>query len=266
MRSKRHRFGHSAWLLAAALAVGCSGNEERSAPKELVVFAAASLRDAFTALGPDFERAHPGARVTFNFAGTQRLRAQLEHGAPADVFASADPQHMDALLRAGRVERPVFFAQNEPVIVVAEGAPRRDLGELPSASRLVVGTPEVPIGRYTGLILDRAALRFGSDFRVRVEARVVSRELNVRQVLAKVSLGEADAGIVYRTDVRRERVRIVDIPAELNVVARYPIAALRAAPHPELARAWIAWVRSDAGQATLARFGFGPAPREEHPG
>jgi molybdate transport system substrate-binding protein len=249
-------------LLAALLfATGCGRRNDEPDEKQLVVFAAASLRDAFTALEVGTERAHPGVEVTFHFAGTQELRTQLEQGAAVDVLASADPRHMDALVQAGHAAAPVVFARNEPVIVVAREAASsiRSLADLPGAARLVVGTPEVPIGRYTVQILDRAAVTLGPDFRTRVEAKVASRELSVKQVLAKVVLGEADAGVVYRTDVQSKRgVTVVTIPAEVNVIAEYPIAVVTGAAHPGLARAWIDHVRSPAGQARLHSAGFLP--------
>lgn len=245
-----------------ALAVGCKRSESTAAEREdkLVIFAAASLRDTFTAMGNDFKADHPGVELTFNFAGTQELRTQLEHGAAVDVFASADQRHMDELVRASRVTGPVVFARNEPVIVVSSEASSsvRSLAELPSATRIVIGTPEVPIGRYTLQIFDRAQPTLGADFRARVEAKVASRELNVRQVLTKVSLGEAQAGIVYRTDAlsAQGRVTVVPIPPEINVIAEYPIAIVNGAAHPQLARAWMDFVLSPEGQRTLASAGF----------
>ncbi|MCC6527827.1 MAG: molybdate ABC transporter substrate-binding protein [Polyangiaceae bacterium] len=274
MTRGRRRALQALVLCLAALSVpaGCERGQATPAPHEdgLVVFAAASLRDAFTAIGADFERAHPGVTVTFQFAGTQELRTQLEHGAAADVFASADQRHMDELVAASRASEPVVFARNEPVLVVALEAAGRihGLADLPSAARLVVGSPEVPIGRYTQQILERAAARFGADYRARVEARIVSRELNVRQVLAKVSLGEAEAGFVYRSDVRaaEDRVSLVTIPAELDVVAEYPIAVVTGAAHPVLARAWVDLVLSADGARALERAGFlGPAGRGSEP-
>ncbi|WP_437929268.1 molybdate ABC transporter substrate-binding protein [Sorangium sp. So ce291] len=262
----------AAWLVSAA---GCQRSEPPPAGREdrLVVFAAASLRDVFTAMGEDFERAHAGVEVTFNFAGTQELRIQLEQGAAVDVFASADQRHMNELVKSGRAAGPVVFARNEPVIVVAKESAGtiRGLADLPAAARIVIGTPEVPIGRYTLEILDRASRSMGADFRARVEARVVSRELNVRQVLAKVRLGEAQAGVVYRTDARaaqaaQEGVSVVAIPPDVNVIAEYPIAVVAGAAHPGLARAWVDLVLSEAGQGALQRAGFlgrpggGPGP------
>lgn len=254
-------------LVLATLAVvslmGCGRTPASEAMREdrLVVFAATSLRDAFTAMGEAFERAHPGVELTLNFAGTQELRTQLEHGVAVDVFASADQVHMDTLVRGERVADPVVFARNEPVVVVSTEAAAtiRSLADLPAATRIVIGTPEVPIGRYTLQILDRAsATSLGADFRARVEARVVSRELNVRQVLAKVSLGEAQAGIVYRTDAQsaESQVSVVTIPSEINVTADYPIAVVTDAAHPTLARAFVDFVLSAEGQRALQGAGF----------
>lgn len=250
--------------LSAALS-GCSRAEPRASPATedaLIVFAAASLRDVFTALGREFEREHAGATLTFNFAGTQELRTQLEHGAPADVFASADQRHMTELAARGRVVSPAIFARNELVLVVADFAREtiRTFADLPRAERIVVGAPEVPIGRYTAQVLERAETKLGLHFRSEVAARIASRELNVRQVLAKVSLGEADAGIVYRSDVHASqgRVQVVAIPSELNALADYPIAVVTGAPHPALAAAWLALVQSARGQALLRNAGFLP--------
>jgi molybdate transport system substrate-binding protein len=238
------------------------GDGGQPAGTTLTVFAAASLRDVFGSLGATFERDHPGVKVSFNFAGSQELRTQLEHGAPADVLASADTRHMDAARTTGLVDPAVFFATNSPVIVVPADNPGKvqALGDLAGVKKLVVGAPEVPIGAYTLQILDKARALEGKDFPDRVQARVVSRELNVRQVLTKVTLGEADAGIVYRTDARSagDMVRVVEIPKEVNVLADYPIATVARAPHPELARQWVALVRGPVGQAALAAAGFGP--------
>jgi molybdate transport system substrate-binding protein len=246
-------------LLAFACARG--GGSSHAGATEVVVFAASSLRDGFEALRERFEREHPGVHVAFNFAGTQQLCTQLEHGARADVLASADQWHMDALVRSGLVRDAVVFAHNEPVIVLSrETESVHGLGDLPALERIVVGDSAVPIGRYTRQVLERAEARFGPGFRERVEARVVSRELDVKQVLAKVLLGEAQAGIVYRSDARTaaKQVRAVTIAPELNVVATYPIAVTSNAAHSDLATAWVRFVVSPQGQATLARFGFSP--------
>jgi molybdate transport system substrate-binding protein len=281
MRRRHGRAVSVSWLVLATL-VACSQpevsvpeqpDEPSREPKQqvLTVFAAASLREAFGAIAEAFEHMHPGLEVTLSFAGSQELRAQIEHGAAADVVASADQHQMDALLRAGRVVAPVTFAANEPVIVVARDdvgseASVQSLEDLPRASRIVLGAPEVPIGRYTQALLERAGARFGGDFRARVEAKVVSRELNVRQVLAKVSLGEAQAGIVYRTDAKSaaDAVQVVAIADELNVVAEYPIAVVRGALQGRLANAFVRLVVSAEGGRLLREAGF-TSPQAEAP-
>jgi len=255
MRSSRAR------LVGLLLALALPARSE-----EVVVFAAASLREAFALLGERFEQSHPGTKVVFNFAGSQELRTQIENGAPADVFASADQKHMKALVDGRSAAGQKIFARNEPVLVVPKGNPAgiRGLKDLPQAKRIVLGVPEVPIGAYTERILDAASKQYGSDFRAKVEARVVSRELNVRQVLTKVTLGEADAAIVYRTDAAtaKQNVEAIPIPADLNVVAEYPIAVLTRAKHAALARQFVGAVLSPSGRYVLALFGFQPGSTE----
>ena len=231
---------------------------------EVAVFEAASLKDAFARLAERFEKAHPGTKVLLNAAGSQELRVQIEHGAAADVFASADHKHMNALAAQGLVDSPSVFTCNEPVVVVRAGlASLKTFGDLPRAERIVMGTPDVPIGSYTLQILQKAAAKQGADFPRRVEAKVASRELNVRQILAKVVLGEADAGIVYRSDALagQGKVRIISIPPELNVSAEYSIALLKKAPNADLARQWIDLVKSPAGIDALREAGFQPCPK-----
>ena len=233
-----------------------------AAPTELVVFAAASLREACTALQAPFEEAHPGVHLRFNFAGSQELRTQLEQGAPADVFLSADRRQMELAQKASVVGREQLFLSNVPVLVVPRTNPGhlQRFADLPTAQRLVIGTPEVPIGRYTLELLERANRVLGADFSARVQARVVSRELNVKQVLTKVVLGEADAGIVYQSDAQSVlgQVQLVPIPADINVVAQYPMAAVLRLAQPALAEAYLRFLLSPPAQAAFARFGFGP--------
>jgi molybdate transport system substrate-binding protein len=256
------RRGIGSLVCVLALLAGCKSSAPNSDAEEqrLIVFAATSLREGFTAMGGEFKRLHPGVEISFNFAGTQELRTQIEQGAAADVIASADQRHMDALLKAGLVVEARPFARNEPVMVVAKESETtlRTFADLPRAERIVIGTPEVPIGRYTLEILDRASATLGAEFRGDVEAKVVSRELNVRQVLSKVSLGEAQAGVVYRTDAQTAlgRVGVVTIPSELNAIAEYPIALVTGAAHPQLARAWLDFTLSAAGQRFLHDAGF----------
>jgi molybdate transport system substrate-binding protein len=248
------------FVLNTAPALAAAPDAGRAGGTTLTVFAAASLRDVFSALGTTFEKDHPGVQPQFNFAGSDELRRQIEQGAPADVFASADTKHVEAARNAGLVDAPKVFATNVPVIVVPADNPGKvkSLADLPTVKRLVIGAPEVPIGNYTRQILEKAKAQLGPDFPARVQARVASREFNVRQVLTKVSLGEADAGIVYRTDARSagDKVRVVEIPAEFNVLADYVIAIVARAPHPELARAWVTLLTGPAGQTALEGAGF----------
>jgi len=238
-----------------------------SDPIELRVFAASSLREAFTQIGALFQKEHPRSYVVLNLAGSEELASQIVNGAEADVFASADTANLDKVA-AAKLSRPArIFARNMPVVVVSRDAAAtvRTFADLPRAGRIVLGDAEVPIGRYAREILDRASRRYGPDFRQRVEQRVVSNELNVRQVLAKVTLGEADAAIVYRTDAAAvgDRVTVIEIPRDVSVVAEYPIAVLVAAPEPHLADEWIATVLSADGQRALTERGFLPAPHAD---
>jgi molybdate transport system substrate-binding protein len=241
-------------LLVALLAARARADE----PRELTVYAAASLKEVLADLGKAFEARTPGVKVRFNLAGSQELRAQIEHGAKADLFLSADEKHMAALEKAGLVGGSRVFAHNQPVVVVPKGNPTHinAFADLPKGQRIVIGGPEVPIGNYTLQILDRA----GKEFKERVLERVVSRELNVRQVLAKVTLGEADAAIVYRTDaaIAKDKVEVIAIPTEINIVSAYPAAVLKDAPQAETARAFLDFLLSADGQKRLAAAGFTP--------
>lgn len=231
--------------------------------KELVVFAAASLREVFQKLADSFEKSHPGVKVRLNFAGSQELRVQIEHGAKADVFASADTKHMQALLEQKLVRESTRFARNEPVVIVPAANPAKlaKFVDLPKAERIVVGVPEVPIGAYTETILSNSEKPYGVKFRKAVVEHIRSRELNVRQVLTKVSLGEADAGIVYKTDAlsAKGKVTAIDIPDTVNVIADYPIAVMAAAPEPELAKEWLKALLGSDGRQVLEAAGFRPA-------
>ncbi len=226
----------------------------------LRISAASSLTEAFTEIGAAFERAHPGAAVEFNFAGSQVLRAQIEQGAGVDVFA-ADLVQMNPLVKAKLVLEPRVFAHNGLVAVAsAKSGAVRSLGDLARPGvRLVVAGPTVPVGRYTTQLLGRltASGLYGDDFTARFNANVLSQETNVRAVLTKVALGEADAGIVYRTDIgTTEHVVVLDIPDRLNVIATYPIAVLERSEAKPLAAAFVDFVAGEPGRTLLKRRGF----------
>lgn len=251
----------------AAVVLSLGAVEAAPRPGELVVFAAASLTDAFTELGRALERREPGLRVTFNFAASSLLRTQILQGARADVFASADERNMQRVREAGRLwAPPVIFARNEPVVVIPSHNPAgitavADLAR--PGVRVVVAGPEVPVGAYTRQILDNLSRdpAYGRDFAQRVLRNVVSEEPNVRASLARVALGEADATFVYRSDVSSEygaRVRVLEIPRTANVLALYPIAIVRDAPNPAAARRFLQLVLSPEGQRVLVRRGFLP--------
>jgi len=224
------------------------------------VFAAVSLREAFTTAARDFERQNPSLSVVFSFAGSQELATQIEHGARADVVACADLRTMQPLVSSQRVRPPVVFARNALVVAVSsEGRGIvRTFRDLPDAQRIVIGAPEVPVGRYALLVIDRASAQYGQEFRSRFDARVASRELNVRQVLAKLTMGEAQAAIVYRTDAiaAGSQVTTVEIPAEFNVVADYPIAVVTSSTSAAAAQRWVEFVRAGDGQRALRASGF----------
>ena len=235
-------------------------------PRTLTVFAAASLKDAFTEISRNFEAAHPGVTVTLNFAGSQTLRTQLEEGASADVFASANHTEMDNAVKAGLVQDGAAqdFLTNKLLVILPANNPAglaslQDLAR--SGVKVVLAADTVPAGKYARQILDKMSQdpAFDSDFGTKVLANVVSNENDVKQVVAKVQLGEADAGIVYVSDaVAAPELMTIEIPAKLNVTAQYPISALTQTPQPELAAEFIAYVLSSQGQDVLAKWGFSP--------
>ena len=226
----------------------------------LHVFAAASLTDAFSEMGQAFESAHPGTSIEFNFAGSQVLRTQIEQGAEADVFASADRAPADALRAKELLEPAHVFTRNRLVVVTPIDASRiKTLGDLARPGRkIVTAGPTVPAGRYTVQVLRNMAGSglYGDDYQARVQANVVSLESNVRAVLGKVAMGEADAGFVYRTDAKDANVRVLDIPDRLNVIAEYPIGVVSGTQSAELAKQFVAFVDGPGGQAILQKHGF----------
>lgn len=250
-------------LFALFATSACRGGGVTEATRVVTVFAAASLAEAFGAIERAFEIAHPGVDVRVNFAGSQVLAMQIEQGARADVFASADESSMQRLAAAGRVEGPQRFARNSLVVVTPLDNPAgiETFEDLHRASRIVIGAASVPAGAYTHRLLERARSTLGDPFTASVLARVVSEESNVRLVRAKVEIGEADAAIVYRTDaLASARVRVVPIPAELDEPADYAIAVVTGGAQRDEARALVAYVRGDGGQRILAAHGFVTEP------
>jgi molybdate transport system substrate-binding protein len=230
---------------------------------EVVVFAASSLQDAFGEIATGVK-----AKVTYSFGGSQALVTQLSQGARADVFASADGKNMQAAIAAGLVvsgtERALVT--NKLVVVAAPGGTNvsalTDLAK--PGLKLVLADPSVPVGNYSLQVLDKLSAdpAYGSAFKEKVLANVVSRENNVRQVLAKVQLGEADAGIVYTTDARAAQTATgsIEIPDKYNVIATYYIAPIKDAMHQQTAGLFIEYTLSSEGQGILQQHGFGPPP------
>ncbi len=259
MRRWRHRGASLAAGLIVASTFGParaqSAGERTTTPSGTVnVFAAASLTTAFQAIGIAFEQAHPALKVQFNFGGSSTLVQQIQQGAPADVFASADEANMQRLVESAAVAgAPTVFARNRLQIVAPAGNPKHiaTLADLarPGLTIALCG-PTVPCGRY-------AAEAFG---KTGVTVPAASQELDVKAVLSKVVMGEADAGIVYETDVRAagSTAEGVDIPASSNVIARYPIATVKNAPNAAGAALFVEFVLSIEGQQLLERFGFLP--------
>ena len=230
---------------------GASGEDLRGS---IAVLAAASLTESFTEIGRRFEAAHPGATVNVHFDASSALVRQVTAGAPADVVATADEATMRQVSEAGLAPDPVVFARNRLALVVGEGNPER-IASLADLARpgvvAVLCATEAPCGRLAAQALERAGVRL----------RPRSLEPNVKAVAVKVALGEADAGIVYTTDVQAGAAGVegVDIPPEHNVVASYAIATVASSVRPALARAFVAFVRSAEGASVLASAGFDAA-------
>ncbi|WP_282695310.1 molybdate ABC transporter substrate-binding protein [Streptomyces sp. CC208A] len=245
-------------VLAAALLVplaacssggGKAGASGSPSTTKLTVLAAASLTDVFRTAGAAYERSHPGTKLTFSFAGSQELVAQVSQGAPADVLVTADTTSMDKV--RAETSTPTVVAKNRLVIATAEGNPHKvdELKDLADPGlKVVLAAPEVPAGKYSRQILDAQG----------ITVRPVSEEPSVRAVLSKVELGEADAGLVYRTDAEsaKDEVDAVEIPDAQNAVAQYPAATLKDSENAGAATAFVAWLSSPEGQKFLQDAGF----------
>jgi len=265
-------FGFLMIILAACSTAGANPGSTPVAPAaatgNLTVFAAASLAEAFTEIGARFEEGHPGAKVVFNFAGSQQLAQQLAQGAPADVFASANSKQMQAVIQVGTITpgSEAVFVKNKLVIIYPAANPAgiASLNDLEKPGlKLILATQEVPAGQYSLEVLQKASQDsgLGAAFQDAALANVVSYEENVRAVLSKVALGEADAGIVYMSDVTGEmaaKVGQIQIPDAFNAVAQYFIAPVKNSPQTELVASFINLVLSTEGQSILVKYGFLP--------
>ncbi|UCG24082.1 MAG: molybdate ABC transporter substrate-binding protein [Chloroflexota bacterium] len=258
------------WLALSGCDQRPSASEDGN--RELIVFAAASLAEAFDEAARQFELNNPGVDVVLNLAGSQQLAHQLSQGAPADVFASANEQQVEAVIEAGRVRSgsQQTFANNRLAVIIPADNPAglRTLSDLDRPGlHFVLAAAEVPAGRYAVLFLDRAGddPGYGPIFRDGVMANVVSFEENVRAVLSKVRLGEADAGIVYNSDVASKMVKDIHqlhIPEHLNVQADYIVAPIVDSQQPALARMFIDYLFDESGQELLKANGFVPTKYE----
>ena len=242
-------------LLVVVAATGvASAAKAKKVSGTITVSAAASLTEAFTKLGTDFQKANPGTTVTFNFGASSALVTQIQGGAPADVFASADGTNMQKLVSGGQVTaEPTVFAANELTIVVKKGNPAKvkSLADLADLGIVSLCADAVPCGKYAAQALAQAGATIPPD--------KITKGADVKAALSAVSTGDADAAIVYTTDAGSS-VQSVRIPAWLNVYAVYPIAPIASSQSQDLAKAFVKYTVSPVGQKTLASYGFLPPP------
>jgi len=255
-------------VLVGIFLLGCTRNNLGDDATQIRVFAAASLTEALIEVNQQFEQSQPGVEVIVNLAGSQQLAQQLLFGAPADVFASANEYQMDLVAASDRIEpgSQKIFAYNRLVVIFPVDNPGgiHDLVDLAKPGvRLIVATEQVPVGRYTLDFLEMAsqAPEFGQTYKQAVFGNIVSFEESVKFVLTKVSIGEADAGIVYVSDfigAGSKKIRKLDIPDRLNPVARYPIAPILDSRNSKYADKFIDFILSPQGQEIFERHGFIP--------
>lgn len=250
-----------ALAIVVAVVGGCSRADVSGA--RLTVFAAASLRDALDAAIDAYARIHPAVSIEVSVDSSTALRVQIEQGAPADVFLSADLENATRLAADGLATGPsVAFAANSVAIAVPQTNPGGiespfDIAE-PGVA-VVAANPDVPISGYATRLIERLAALPDAPAGLEhgYRANIVSREANVGAIAAKLALGEADAGIVYRTDITGSGgLREVSLPAGVGVSARYGAVVLSRSPHPAEASAFLAWLTGPDGEAVLGRFGF----------
>ncbi len=243
---------------------GSTPTTASQAPVTLNIFAAASLTESFNAIATQYKTAHPNVTLKYNFNGSQILVQQIINGAPADVFASADTTNMQKATAAGLVTTPKVFAQNKITVVIPAGNPGnitslKDLAK--KGEKIVVAAPAVPVGKYGLQVLDKMGKspQYGPAYESAVKANFVSQEDNVKAVIQKVQLGEADAGIVYRTDVTTavaNKVKLIEIPDNFNVIAQYPIATVKSSKNAAAAQDFVQYILSSGGQTVLEKYGF----------
>jgi len=256
-------------LALAAFLTSCggsgSGGSPTSHPTTLTVLAAASLSRVFPQIGVLFGQEHSGVSFKFSFAGTDTLAAQIQQGAPGDVFAGASTTYSDQLSSAGLIDTAQPFCTNRLVLVVPPSNPAHvtSLKDLTKPGiKLVVAGPTVPVGAYTLKVLDNLNATYGADYAKNVQANIVSQETDVESVLTKVKLGEADAGFVYITDAKASpgEVRASTLPAYAQATATYPIAVVKASTDAATAQQFVDFVLAPQAQALLRKAGFGPPP------
>jgi molybdate transport system substrate-binding protein len=265
VRRPLRRISALAIVVALLAAVGNAAVAARSSAStakaklsgSITVSAAASLTEAFTKLGADFQKQHAGTTVTFNFAASSALVTQIQGGAPADVFASADGSNMQKLVTDGQVTAgPTVFAANLLTIVVKPGNPKnvKSLADLAKLDTVSLCALTVPCGKYADQVLTQAG--------VTIPETKVTRGADVKTTVNAVSTGDADAAIVYLTDAKSAggTLATVKIPGWQNAYAIYPIAPLSNTENPALTSAWVRYLVSRAGQRTLQSFGFLPPP------
>jgi molybdate transport system substrate-binding protein len=245
---------------------GEAGDGGRPQGGTLTVLAASSLIDVFGVLANRFEEQNPGVRVRQSFESSSTLLAQIQQGAPADVFASAAEEEMNTAIKEGLVKgKAKIFAKNREIVMVPKNNPaniRRFRDVAKTDVRLVLPGKDVPAADYALEILGKAKGEYGADFEMDVLSNVVSRESDVRASVNRVVVGDADATFGYASDYTpdiRDKVKVVQIPPDLNIVATYPIAALEDAKSPGLAKKWVELVTSEEGQRMLQKWNFEPA-------
>ena len=261
-------------VIALAGLAGCgqgsnnsgSGSGGKKQEGTLTILAASSLIDAFGELGKTFEKQNEGVTVKQSFESSSTLLTQIQQGAPADVFASAAQEEMDTAVRDGLVAGgPEVFVKNREIIMVPKDNPAnieelKDVAD--SGVKLALAQKDVPAADYALQILDKANEQYGDDFEKKVLSNVVSRGADVRASVNRVVVGDADATFGYASDYTvdiRDRVKVIPIPPDLNIIATYPIAALDDAKNPELAKKWVKLVTSEEGQRVLEKWNFEPA-------